>query len=474
MLGLYAGIYRVVFNSLFKLLVGDRIQLRTGNGKVALAQDTKLTRYCGGGIAEVAGYHYRAYARLAAFLYRVYNFGTYRVYHTYKTEEYKVGFHDLGGVVGGGGIIFTVGCRKHAQRAVGKALVCLGKLYAQIVGKGNYLSVRKDVRASAYHHIGCAGSVLDVSASGLVDGRHHLSDGVKGYLTYARRLGFKIILGQTELCGVVYNGCLGGVALGYRLAAGQDRVRAEGKGFGKELFIVAVVVYDSHFVLGERAGLVRADYLSASERFNSRQLAYNGVAAGHVGNTYRKHYGNDGGKSLGDRRNCKAHGYHKGVEDRLAGEVGVHTDEVYGKYNNAYAEHEEAQYFAELIELELERRLLILRLRQRIGDLAHLGLHTGGNYHGFGASVHGCRAHVYHVLAVAERHITVVGGVYGGCGLEHRYRFAGQRGFLALEAHAFDKAAVGGDGIAGFKHNDVSGYQLIAVYRDLFAATNDL
>ena len=90
----------------------------------------------------VAGYHYRANARLAAFLYRVNDFGANGVDHSYKAEEGKVGFHDLGRIIGGSGVISAAGSGKNAQCAVGQALVCLGKLDTHIIRHRNDLTAR--------------------------------------------------------------------------------------------------------------------------------------------------------------------------------------------------------------------------------------------------------------------------------------------------------------------------------------------
>ena len=474
MLGLHTSIDRVVFDRLCKLLVGDGIELGTRYRKVAVTEDTELACDGRGSVAVVAGYHYRANARLAAFLYRVNDFGANGVDHSYKAEEGKVGFHDLGRIIGGSGVISAAGSGKNAQCAVGQALVCLGKLDTHIIRHRNDLTARKDVRASAYNDVGSAGRMLNISVASVVDGRHHLAARVKGYLAHAGSVLFKLVFGKTYLCRIIDNGSLRRVALGNCFALVKHRVGAERKGFGKHFFVVTVVIDNGHFVLREGTGLIGADDLCTSERFNRRQLAYDRVAARHIGNAYRKHDGNDRGKSLGYRRNGKADSHHEGVEYRLAREVGVHADKVDGKYHRADAEHEEAQDLAELIELELERCLLILCLRERVGYLAHLGLHTSGNDHGFAASVNSRRAHIDHVLAVAERNFTVIGGVYCGCGLEHGNGFASQRRFLTLEAGALDQTAVGGDGISRFKHYDIAGDQLVAVQGDLLSVADDL
>lgn len=57
---------------------------------------------------------------------------------------------------------------------------------------------------------------------------------------------------------------------------------------------------------------------------------------------------------------------------------------------------------------------------------------------------------------VAERRFFVHGGRRV---LFRRHRFAGQRRFLALQAHAVQQPCVGGDKVARFELQDVAGYE---------------
>ena len=65
------------------------------------------------------------------------------------------------------------------------------------------------------------------------------------------------------------------------------------------------MVNNGHFVLRERAGLVRADDLGTAECFNSGKLPDNGVFLRHICNADGKNNRNNGGKSLRNRRNGK-------------------------------------------------------------------------------------------------------------------------------------------------------------------------
>jgi len=64
------------------------------------------------------------------------------------------------------------------------------------------------------------------------------------------------------------------------------------------------------------------------------------------------------------------------------------------------------------------------------GDATDLGMHTGGHHHHCGAAP-GCDvgAGMNHVVAVGQ----AAGRGQRGQGLEHRHRFAGQRGLGQLQ-----------------------------------------
>ena len=213
-LGLNAGVDRIFFNITLKLFVADRIKLCSGNGKLSLAENTKLTCNSGSGVLVVARYHYGAYTCPAAFLDRGGNFGTHRVDHSGKPEEYKPGFH-RGRLVfsfRGGVIPAAAGGGKHAQRLVSHCLVCGGDLLTELGSQLDLFPSAEYMRAVADNHIGRAGGVLDVAVSGFVYGGHHFSAGVKGDLPDARLFGFKLIFWKPQLCGIVHHRGLRGVA----------------------------------------------------------------------------------------------------------------------------------------------------------------------------------------------------------------------------------------------------------------------
>ena len=110
------------------------------------------------------------------------------------------------------------------------------------------------------------------------------------------------------------------------------------------------MVGDSHLVLSEGSGFVRADYLGAAECFNGCELADNRIFLGHVGNADGKNYRDNSRKSLGDGRNGKADGDHEYLKDCLENISGgarlklvpIHED-CECKNENADAENKHSQ-----------------------------------------------------------------------------------------------------------------------------------
>ena len=96
---------------------------------------------------------------------------------------------------------------------------------------------------------------------------------------------------------------------------------------------------------------------------------------------------------------------------------------------------------ADFIQIVLERRFARLDGLQELGNLAELGLHSGGNDQGFAASVGGGCSSVDHVFAVANRQI--INGKRLVVFL-NRNRYASQRGFLDLQIDGFEQTGIRG------------------------------
>ena len=147
---------------------------------------------------------------------------------------------------------------------------------------------------------------------------------------------------------------------------------------------------------------------------------------------------------------------------------------LHGEDDDADAEHEPGEDLGELAELDLQRGLTLLGARERVGDLAHLGLHAGGGDDHGAAAVDDGGAHVAHVLAVAEGHIGAVLEVDDVDELVDGDALAGEGGLLYLEAGAVEYAAVGGNGVARLKVDYVAHHELGAGHDAELAVAHDL
>ena len=221
---------------------------------------------------------------------------------------------------------------------------------------------------------------------------------------------------------------------------------------------------DGHLVLGKGTGLVGADGLRAAERLDSRKLADNRLALGHLGHAERKNDGHDGDQALGDGGDGERDGNHKGIEQgsRVGKDVAhAVTDDVDAKDDDADDDNHDGKDAAELGELHLQRRELFLGLGQGAGNLAHLGVHTGTDHDGATATVHHGGTHIAHVLAVAERHVVGARGELNHVGvLLNRHGLASQCSLFDLHRGALEDAAVGRDGVARLEHDHVAGHEL--------------
>ena len=99
MLGLNSGIYRVLCDLFFEVLIGNIIKLRAGYGLALVLYNAELQGYCNSGVLVVAGYHYGSYAGTATFLDCRLTFGPYGVYHTYKAAEDELIFDIIGRLI---------------------------------------------------------------------------------------------------------------------------------------------------------------------------------------------------------------------------------------------------------------------------------------------------------------------------------------------------------------------------------------
>ena len=463
-LGLDAGVHAVVLDVCIELLVTHAIEVGTGDGLAAIGDDAQLLGDGHGGVDMVARDHDGADTGVVRLADSVSHLGTDRVDHAGQAAEDQVVLERSGAVVGGNLGVGAARQCQHAQGLVGHGLVGCHELGAALLSQRNDLLTVIDVGAQADHHVGRAlGVLLVLAVQGLDDHGHHLTARVERGLAHARVLGSQA--SKTSLAGIIDECALGRLAhglaqllvplgIGAQRHAGQELLLGRGE----------LVLDDGHFVLGKRAGLVRADGLRAAERLDGREFADDRLALGHLGHAERKDDGHDGDQALGDGSDGERDGNHKGVEQgsRVGKDV-AHTvaEDVNAKDHDADDEHHNGEDAAELGKLHLQRRELFLGLGQGAGNLAHLGVHTGADHDGATTAVHHGGTHVAHVLAVAERHVVGARGELDHVGvLLDRHGLAGECGLLDLHRGALEDAAVGRDGIASLEHDHVAGHEL--------------
>ncbi len=258
-----------------------------------------------------------------------------------------------------------------------------------------------------------------------------------------------------------HHGVFGRLPHNFAAVGRQLRIVAEGHRARQQLRI-AVKIRDRHPVLGQGAGLIRADHLGAAERFDRGQLPDDGVALGEVGHADGKHDGHHGGEALRNGGDRQAYGEHEGVQNRRAAEVAA-AQQVEHKDERADGEHADAQHVAELVQLLLERRRLFPRFGEGAGNLAHFRLHAGRRHHALAAPVDHVAAHVGHVEPVAERNLLAA-----GCGKRLRRFFDGdglarQGRFVDFQVGHPEQPHIRRNGVPRLQQNHVPRHQRVGI-----------
>ena len=369
----------------------------------------------------------------------------------------------LGRTIGPG----AAGGGQHPQGLGGHAVVIRQNFPAAVVGHGQGLSALPIVGAAGQHLIRRALGILHHAPGGPVNGGHHLAAGVEGGLADAGALLLQLGLGQLIFCGEGYQGRLRRLSLDGAVGV-QDGVTAQGHGGGQQGGVPGVV-HHGHLVLGQGAGFVGTDHLGTAQGLHRRQAADHGIAAAHAGDADAEHHRYHRGQALGNGGHRQGHGHHEGLQDAGQGEVPGH-DQVKHEDEHADAQHQPGQGLAQLGQLLLQRRLLLLRPGQDAGDLAHLRVHAGGGDHHAAPAVGHGGAHIGHVAAVAQGHLAGKGlrGLGGGDA------FAGEGGLLNLQGGTGQQPSVGGDRVPGLQQDDIAGYQAAALQLRDGAAPQDL
>ena len=166
---------------------------------------------------------------------------------------------------------------ENSQSLVGHCLVCPGNFFAILIRHRHGLAVFHVMGTSVDYNIGRTLCVLHNAVMCKMHGAHHLASRVKRCLAAAGKILLEGGLVVVELICPDDQRCFGRFAgddtVGVNFGIGAQR-----HCLGDKVLIVAEEVDDRHFVLRQRAGLIRADYLCAAEGLDRRKLADDGVA----------------------------------------------------------------------------------------------------------------------------------------------------------------------------------------------------
>ena len=375
----------------------------------------------------------------------------------------------LGGYVLGQLRQLHTGAGQHPQGLIRHALVFLHDGRAVILRHGAAALGGQQPGAAGQHLIRRALGILDEAVSTAVHGGHHLPHGVEGRFRHAGLLLLQLILRLALIVGEVDQRALRGLAHRLMLSV-QLRVGAKGHAPGQQLLVRAIGVHHGHFVLGEGAGLVRADDLRTAQGFHGGQAADHRVALAHLRHADGQHDGHHCRQPLRNGRHRQAHRHHERVDDN-ARVHGSGFDDAHREHHHADAQHQPGQHLRQTRQLALQGRLLILGLGERVGNLAHLRAHAGIAHHGAATAVDHRGTHVHHVLPVAQGNFAACQGRFG---LDHRHGFAGQCGLLHLQRRALQDAAVGGHRVTGLHMDHVAGHQLVGMHHSQPTVPHDL
>ena len=449
-----AGVYGNIFNLCIQFGVGHSIQLGTGDSTVALFQNTQFP--CDGGCGNyvVTCDHNRLDSGTAANRNGILGLGAGRVDHTNQTHEGQSVFQFLRGRILGDFINFFIGHSQHAECVLAHGF---GELLGGVQITGD---------AAGRHHIKGTLHDDDVLVIDAIDGSHQLAVGVEGNLGQTGELLVQIVLRHTVLVSGQYDGGLSGIAdvLFFRAVEHNRAVAAQsaihqqlldriGVGVANAFYIVSTVYVrlgERHAVLCQGTGLVGADDRCATQGFYSGQAADQCIFLNHALYTDGENDGYDSGKALRDSGYSQRNGGHKHMEGI---QIVCQTD---CKDDSAGTQCHDTQVFAQLCQFLLQRSLTVLFALQQVSDLTHLGIHTGSGNNGSSRTVGHAAAGEYHIVTVAERRLQIhlsSGVLLRGNG------FTGQGGFFALQADAVQQAGVGGDEVAGFQTDDITGHQ---------------
>jgi hypothetical protein len=208
------------------------------------------------------------------------------------------------------------------------------------------------------------------------------------------------------------------------------------------------------------------------------------VALDHLLHPQGEADGHDGGEAFGDGGNGETEGGQEDIDDVLLlglpvvekpgaegiRQVGV-PDESIDEDDRADGEAGRPENLSQMLQLLLERRILLLVGLDHLRNETDLRAHARARHQSLAASIRDQRAQERGVPAVAQRYFLIQNHRRI---LFHGHRFSRQRGFFDLEIDGGGQAHIGGHVIARIQEDDVARNEFPRRSRDLMAVAYDL
>ena len=406
----------------------------------------------------VAGDHNGADAGAPALGNGIFHLGPHRIDHTGQTQEGELPLQVGGRSIRRNAVPNPAGSAQHPQRPACHGLVGRQDLLTARFGQLHPAALQLHPGTPLQHLVRRTFGKLQNLASSLMQGGHHLPAGIKGRLCHPGRVLLHPVFVQSLLGGPSHQGRFRGLAQG--LAGGvQLGVRAQGHGPSRPLQI-SEMIHHRHLILGQGAGLVRANDLCAAQRLHRSEPPYDGIPLGHIGNADGQHHRHHRGEPFRNGRHRQRHRHHKGIHHHTGGE-GPGPQKLHAENHQADPQHQPGQHFGQLAQLPLQRRLPILGLRQRTSDFTHLRVHARGSDHGRAPAIDHGGPHIDHVLPVSQGDVLPalpeMDEVYE---LIDRNGLSRESRLFDFEACALQNPPVGGDSVAGLQQHHIACHQI--------------
>ena len=199
-------------------------------------------------------------------------------------------------------------------------------------------------------------------------------------------------------------------------------------------------------VLGQGAGLVRAENVHLAKGLDGAQALDDGLLAGHVYGAFGQGGGHNHRQHLRHDADGDGDAEHQGLEPVAFG------DEVGDEDDRHHDHHEADQQAADGTQVFLKAALVLIGV-QALRHAAEIGLVAGGQDHALGAARNDIAAHEPDVVDIRQG---VAFRVRAGEFL-HGIALAGQLGLVDEQVLGLDEAHVAGNHVAGGELDDIAG-----------------